>query len=124
MSYRGLHCQSNPGSCRPGHRTYLLPIYSHQEKEGGIAPIDDLVVAVLNEGTLQGYAVEMSLLLVMLNLLISNKHLLLSPGQASAHNLPLQGTSFLNSHALVCVLGQTGLALFVHQQHKLDSHLA
>lgn len=40
-------------NCEEQHRAHLLAVNAHDEKQGRVSPVDDLVVPLLHEGALQ-----------------------------------------------------------------------
>lgn len=81
---------------RIGDGYLLLNADTHDEEQAGVAPVNDLVAPVLDEGAQR-----------------------LVAGDALADEFALEGRALLDGH-LVVVLGDARLALLVHHQQKLD----
>ena len=80
--------------------THLFVVYSDEEKQRGISPVNDLVVSVLNDGAL-----------------------LLTPTEALSDDFSLEHCPFVDGQELVRILGEPGLPLLIHEQDKFDRHV-
>jgi hypothetical protein len=84
-----------PRRATPPSPTHLLRAHADHEEQAGVAPVDDLVLPVIEE-----------------------RALLVGPRQALAHNLALQRALLVRAQPLAEVLGQAGLPLLVDQDQE------